>query len=549
MSESKQDSAHEPDRTRGPASEGVGQGEQVAVARRAGLVAVGTLSSRVLGAVRDSVIAAYFTKGATDAWWAAFTIPNALRSLLAEGAVGSAFVPVFAEVRAKEGLERARQFYSGLVGVMLVILSAVTLVGMVATRGIVTLYSAGFQHDAAKFDTTVTLTRIVFPYIFFMGVAALGMGVLNAMKRFFVPAVAPGLLNVPMIAAPWVFVPLAIAFGLPPVISLAFGALVGGLLQVIAQFPALKSIGMLNIPRFAFSDPYVRKALRLMAPLLIGLGIYQVNLILSRQMLSYLPEGATSYFNYGSRMVDIPQGVFALALASATLPSLAAMRNRGEHAEVKKLFGYALRLSLFVAVPATALLVVLAAPTCTVLYARGEFGILEVHETARSLVWQAGGIWAVASVRMVVPMFYAYNDTKTPVLCSTINLIVFGSVSLLLMKPMQHAGIAVGLTAGNTAHLLAAVLLLRRKSGRLGLKTVAVSLLRILISAAAMSAAAYGVARLADWERGGNNLLNIAVYVAALVVSAVVYFAVARVLRSPEVSELLAALRRRRTPR
>lgn len=523
-----------------------GPTETVAVARRAGLVAIGTMSSRVLGAIRDSVIAATFRTDATDAWWAAFTIPNALRSLLAEGAANSAFVPVFSEVRTKESIERAKQFYAGLFGVMLVLLAVVTLIGMVATRGIVTLYAAGFREQEEKFEVTVLLTRLVFPYIFFMGIAALGMSALNAMKKFFVPAFAPGLLNVPMIAAPWLFVPIAIAFGLPPVTALAFGALVGGLLQVVAQFPALRAVGLLSMPRIAFSDPYVRKALVLLLPLLIGLGIYQVNLILSRQLLSYLPEGATSYFNYGSRMVDIPQGVFALALASAALPSLAAMRNRGEHAEVKKLFGYALRLSLFVAVPATALLIVLAAPTCTVLYERGEYGAFDVSETARTLVWQAAGIWAVASVRMVVPMFYAYNDTRTPVVCSTINLIVFGTVSILLLKPMQHAGIAVGLTAGNTAHLVALILLLRRKSGPLGLKSVFSSLLRILASAGAMAGAAYGVSLLAQWRDGGNSLRNIGVYLLALLVGGLVYFGVARALGSPEVSELLAAVRRRR---
>lgn len=534
--------------TTNDATKGTAPGEQVAVARRAGLVAVGTLSSRILGAVRDSAIAAYFPTSATDSWWAAFTIPNALRSLLAEGAMGSAFVPVFSEVREKEGLERARSFYAGLVGVMLVILASVTLIGMLATRGIVTLYSAGFRVDPTKFDTTVTLTRIVFPYIFFMGIAALGMGVLNAMKKFLVPAFAPGLLNIPMIAAPWVFVPIAIAFGLPPVTSLAFGALVGGLLQVVAQFPALRSVGMLNVPRIAFHDPYVRKALKLLAPLLVGLGIYQFNLIFSRQLLSYLPEGSTSYFNYGSRMVDIPQGVFALALASAALPSLASMRHRGEHREVKKLFGYALRLSLFVAVPATALLMVLALPTTAVLYGRGHFGSFEVHETARSLIWQASGIWAVASVRMVVPMFYTYGDTKTPVMCSALNVIVFASVSLLAMKTMQHAGIAVGLTAGNTAHLLALIVLLRRKAGPLGLKSVLASFLRILVAACAMSAAAYGITRFANWDAGGNSLPNVAVFIGALGASAAVYFAVARALGSPEVSELLQALRRRRKP-
>jgi putative peptidoglycan lipid II flippase len=520
-----------------------GSKERGAMAGRAGLVAAGTLASRALGALRDSVIAHHFPIGATDAFYVAFTIPNALRGLLGEGAVGGAFVPVYAEVKEREGEERARAFYAGLSGVMLAILGLVSLGGVVFAAPIVKLYAAGY--DAEKFALTVQLTRIVFPYIFFMGVAALGMGVLNALRRFFVPAFAPAMLNVAMITAPFAFVPVAIFFGLDPIASLALAALVGGVLQVLAQLPALRSIGYLNWPRWGLRDPYVQKALRLLVPMLVGLGVYQLNLILSRQFASFLPEGSQSYLYYGSRIVDIPQGVFALAIASAAIPSLSTLRSRGEHVEVKRTFTYALRLSLFVAVPASVLLVVLAEPTCAVLFQRGAFDHAATVQTAQSLAWQAVGIWAVASVRIVVPTFYAYQDTRTPVLCSVVNLVVFVVVALVAMPALQHVGIALALSAANAAQLGALLLLLRRRAGLLGMRSVLGSVARTALGCAAMGAAAWGTAKLGRWELGGNDPRNLLVFVAALLAAAIVYLGLAYLVRAPELDDVLGALRKR----
>jgi putative peptidoglycan lipid II flippase len=519
------------------------------MARRAGTVAAGTLASRVLGAVRDSVIAASFPVAATDAFFVAFTIPNALRSLLGEGAVSSAFVPVYSEVRNTAGDARARFFYAGLSGVMVAILCGVTALGIVFAGPLVTAYAAGYRaRDPAKFDLTITLARIVFPYIFFMGLAALGMGVLNARRRFFVPAFAPALLNVAQIAAPFALVPPAVALGLDPIASLALGALVGGILQVFVQFPALRAEGLLQPPRWGLDDPYVRKALGLLAPLLLGLGIYQVNLILSRQFASFLPEGAQSYLYYGSRVVDIPQGVFALAVASAAIPSLSDLRSRGEHVEAKRTFTYALRLSLFVALPSTALLVLLAEPIAAVLFGRGDFDHHHVVETARSLAWQGAGVWAVSVVRIAVPMFHAYNDTRTPVVCSAVNLAVFVTVALALMGPLSHVGLAMAITGANVVQLVVLLAMLRRRAGPLGLRSVAASVARTAVACAAMGAVAYPLASLGRWERGGNDLANVGVLAGTLAAAGVVFLVAAHLLRAPELADLLGAVARRVRP-
>jgi putative peptidoglycan lipid II flippase len=523
--------------------------ERRAITARAGVVAAGTLASRLLGAARDSVIAACFSLDGTDAFFVAFTIPNTLRVMLGEGAVSNAFIPVFSEIRAREGESRAKAFYAALSGSMLVVLALVTALGIIAAPVLVPLYAAGYQSDPAKFQTTVSLTRWVFPYIFFMGMAALGMGALNTLKRFFVPAFAPALLNVAMIAAPVAFVPLALSAGAPPIGGLAISALVGGILQVVAQFPALAKVDMLRWPRVNFADPGVRKALGLLAPLMLGVGVYQINIMLSRLFASYLPAGSQSFLYYGQRLVEIPQGMLALAIASATLPSLAEMRNRGEHDRAKEVFSYSVRLNLFIAVPASVALAVLAEPTCCVLFGRGAFGASEVVLTARSLVWMAAGVWAIATVRSVVQMFYAYNDTRTPVIGSALNLAVFAALSLALLAPMRHAGIAAATSIAAIVQLGALLFLLRRRIGSLPWKALSTSALRCILASAVMGFALYSIAQLGSWKLGGNNLTNIAVYLAALIGGLGIYLPVARLLRAPELNDLVNALSRSTRPK
>ncbi len=515
------------------------------IVRRAGVVAAGTLTSRILGAVRDAVIAAVFALAATDAFWLAFTIPNALRVLLGEGAVSAAFVPVFTEVREREGKARAKEFYRNLVGAMAVVLLAVTFAGIAGAPWIVKGYAWGFQRDAALFDTTVGLTRMLFPYIFLMGLSALMMGALHASKRFAAPAFAPALLNVSLIVAALGIAPLLRELGWPAIFALAIGALIGGALQLLAQLPSLKKENLIVGPTIGFDDPYVRKCARLMVPLLAGLGVYQLNVLLSRLFASFLPTGSVSYLYYGQRLAEIPQGMFALAIASAALPSLSHAVALGDEEEAKRLFRHALRLSLFVAIPAGVALVVLAKPAVTVFFGRGRYDLAAIGETTRSFVWQAAGIWAVASVRTVVPMFHAHNDTRTPVVASGINLLAFLTSSLVLMGPMQHAGLAAATTAAAVAQLAALLWLLRRRTGRLGMDEINASVARIVVASAVMAAVVWAGASLGRWELGGNDPRNLVVFVGTAIVGLLTYLLVAGVLRAPELADLRASLRRR----
>ena len=515
------------------------------IVRRAGVVAAGTLTSRILGAVRDAVIAAVFALAATDAFWLAFTIPNALRVLLGEGAVSAAFVPVFTEVRERESKARAKEFYRSLIGAMAVVLLAVTMVGIGAANWIVKGYAWGFQRDEALFETTVALTQLLFPYILLMGLSALMMGALHASRRFAAPAFAPALLNVSLIAAALGIAPFLRELGWPAVFALAIGALFGGALQLLAQLPSLKREDLIVRPRIGFDDPYVRKCARLMVPLLAGLGVYQLNVLLSRLFASFLPTGSVSYLYYGQRLAEIPQGMFALAIASAALPSLSQAVAHGDEDEAKRLFRHALRLSLFVAVPAGVALAVLAEPAVTVFFGRGRYDLAAVHETARSFIWQAAGIWAVASVRTIVPMFHAHNDTRTPVVASALNLVAFILLSLVLMGPMQHAGLAAATTAAAVTQLIALLWLLRRRTGHLGMGEVRQSAVRIIVASAAMGGVVWVVSSLGRWELGGNEPLNLAVFVGSVITGLVTYLLVAAALGSPELADLRGSFQRR----
>lgn len=514
------------------------------ITRRAGVVAAGTLSSRILGLVRDAVIAGTFAVAATDAFWLAFTIPNALRVVLGEGAVSGAFVPVLTDVREKEGEEAAKAFYARLSGTMLLLLALVCTLGVVAAPGLVALYASGFRDDPELWNTTVLLSRIVFPYIGLMGTAALITGALHAAKRFVAPSFAPALLNVAFIGAAFGLLPLMDRFGFPGVVALGIGALLGGLLQLVAQLPSLRRAGYLVRPRLGLKDPHVRRAFLLLVPLLAGLGVYQLNIIASRQLSSYLPEGAISYLFYAQRLVEMPQGMFALAIGTAALPSLAEHASRGDLDRAKELFRQALRLSLFVALPSAVALALLAEPTVAVLFGRGRFDAHSIAETSRALVLLAAFIWAVASVRTIVPMFHALGDTRSPVKASAVNLLVFFSVALATMGPMEHAGLALAIGLAASFQLLALIVMLRRKVGRLGLRSVASSSLRSTAASGAMSVPIYLVTRLGHWSEGAT-VANTGIYVGAVVAGAIVYVLVGWLVGSPELVTVLNTLRRR----
>lgn len=516
--------------------------ERSKLAGRAGVVGLGTLLSRILGLGRDMALAACFSREATDAFFVAFTIPNALRQLLGEGAVSSAVVPVLTTTIEKEGDEEARSFFAKTRGLSLVALTVVTILGVVFARPLTELFASGFHSRPGQFERTVAMTRVVFPYIFFMGTAALGMAALNAKKHFAVAAFAPGLLNVAFMVGAFALPPIFIASGWEPSISIAAAALVGGLLQVVAQWPALRRIGYFTAPKWDLSDPRVREIGKRMAPMMLGIGVYYIDLVISRRFLSELGEGAQSYFTWAMRVCDFPQGIFVMAISTAALPSLSSLAAKNEGGELRKTFSLGMRLSLFVAIPASVALMFLAEPLIVALFQRGAFTAESAHETARALMWQGGAIWTVAAVRQLVPMFYALGDTKTPVWVSAADLIVFIVLAFSLRNSFGHVGVSMAVAGSSFAQMVLLALMLKKKLGRMEEKEIGLSAAKAVVASFGAGVVAWFVS---DIHFGSGAVGRALPGMISGVVFLAVFVAIAKLFKSAELETMTGGISRR----
>jgi putative peptidoglycan lipid II flippase len=454
--------AHEPARQTAPSE------EQRAITGRAGIVAAGTLTSRVLGLGREQVLAAMFTRLESDAFYIAFTIPNLLRQILAEGAVQTGVLPVLAGVREKEGEEAARRFFQRVRGLSLLVLCLVCAAGMLAAPWLVRLFAGGFAEIPGQLERTITLTRLFFPYILFMGTAALGLAALNTYGRYVVTAFAPALLNVGFILCALALPAALLSRGHERTLALVAGVWLGGVLQVVAQWPSLKKIDMLRPPQLSLRDPEIRRVVQRLGPVAFGMGVYYVDVMVARNFLSEEGIGATSYFNYAQRLCDLPQGIFIMALQAATLPSLSRLVAQKDLDEVRRTFAYGARLALFVAVPASLLLAALAQPLVVLVFQRGHFDAEASLQTARALTAQGLGIWMVALTRQLQGVYYALGDTRTPALVSLCDFGVFLALCLLLRGPLGHVGISWAVTGSAGAQMVLLWIVMKRRLHDLG---------------------------------------------------------------------------------
>jgi putative peptidoglycan lipid II flippase len=464
-----------------------------------------------------------------------------LRQLLAEGAVQSSVLPVLSKTLETEGPEQARQYFRHVRALSLLILVVVSVLGVLLAPWLVDLFAHGSRQHAGQFERTVTLNRWLFPYILFMGSAALGAAALNAHHLFAVTAFAPGLLNVSFIVCGLLLPALFLHLQIDAMMALVVGVLLGGLLQVLAQWPSLFRIGYNTRPLLRLGDPLVRETLRRMGPVLIGTGVYAADLVLARRFLSDFEIGAQSYFGFAQRLVDFPQGIFVMALQTATLPSLAKLASRGDQQALSETFSYGLRLSLFVGLAASALFVSAAQPLVALLFQRGHFDALATEQTSRALMAQGAGIWAVASVRQLLALYYAVGDTRTPVLVSALDLTVFIALALGLSGTWGHVGVSVAVTGSSIAQGALLLILLRRHV-TLRFRT------QLLPSVTKTCLALVPAALLTHWL--GSNLLQAGLGsmlpgLVALAVFGAVFLTVAKLLGSDELSSLVAPLLRR----
>ncbi|MBP8267224.1 MAG: murein biosynthesis integral membrane protein MurJ, partial [Zoogloea sp.] len=378
-----------------------------------------TLMSRILGFVRDFVVARAFGAGmATDAFFVAFRLPNLLRRMFAEGAFSQAFVPILAEYKNKRGETETHRLVNHVASALGLAVLLVSILGAIASPLIIYATAPGFSADASKFELTVQLTRITFPYIFFMSLVALAGGVLNTWSRFAIPAFTPVLLNLSFIAMALVAAP----YFDPPVLALGWAVFIGGLAQLALQLRPLAKIGML--PRFAldFSDPGVRRILKLMAPAILGVSISQISLLINTVFASFLPSGSVSWLYYADRLMEFPAGMLGVALGTILLPSLSKMHADKNPVEFSALLDWGLRLTLMLTLPAALGLALLAVPLITTLFHHGAFGVADVYQTRTALIAYSIGLAGLILVKILAPAFYARQDIRTPVKFGLITL-------------------------------------------------------------------------------------------------------------------------------
>jgi putative peptidoglycan lipid II flippase len=528
------------------------------VAKNAGVVGAATLLSRVLGLVREQVMAVMFGAGfATDAFNVAFRIPNLLRDLFAEGAMSSAFVPTFTAVRAHEGKEAGWEFGRQLMLWLATVLLAVCVVGWITAPWLVRAFAPGFGAVAGKIELTVRLTRVMLPFLPTVALAAVAMGMLNANDRFSVPALAPALLNVGMVAGGLGLIPVFRAWGEPPILAMAYGVLIGGLAQFVVQLPALHGLGFhfrLEWPR---RHPGVARVSALMAPATIGLAATQLNLLVSTLIASLLQQGSVSWLWYAFRLMQLPIGVFGVALATVSLPALSRAAVARDHATLKATLSATLRLVAFLTVPSALWLAVMARPVIALLYEHGRFHAFDTTQTAGALVMYCIGLPTFAAVGVLTRTFYALGDTAVPVRASFVSVGLNLGLNLLFIGPLRslglgHLGLALATSLTSMTNMAQLAVALRRRIGLLEGRRMLGTLIRVAIaSVIAVLPLAIGLALMGErWHHGVARAG--ATVLAGFVVSAGIGWAALKLTRVEELAtfeSLIGTLARRFTGR
>jgi len=409
-----------------------------------------TLLSRVLGLTRDIVIARVFGAGSgADAFFIAFKIPNFLRRLFAEGSFSQAFVPVLAEYRARHTPEEARDLAASASGVLGGLLLVVTVLGILAAPLLVLVFAPGFLADTAKYDLTVQMVRLTFPYILFISLTALAGGILHSFGRFAVPAFTPVLLNLCLIGATlWLAPRLE-----EPVTALAWGVLIAGIVQLLFQLPFLRAVHMLPRPRWRRDHPGVRRILGLMLPGIFGSSVAQINLLIDTLAASFLVTGSVSWLYYSDRLMEFPLGVFGIALATVILPRLSRHHAADATDDYSRTLDWSLRMVIVIGAPAAAGLFMLAGPLLTALFQYGEFGHHDARMAALSLQAYALGLLGFILVKVLAPAFYARQDAVTPVRIGIVAMLANIVMNVAFVVPMviweipaPHAGLALATT-------------------------------------------------------------------------------------------------------
>lgn len=546
-----------------------GKDREQTVARSAGIISLAVMGSRVLGLVREQVFARYFGAGfINDAFQVGFRIPNTLRDLFAEGALSVAFVKTFTDYQIKKSEEEAWRLASMVMNVLVIVLGVIVILGIIFSPQIVSVIAADFPEEKARLATT--LTRIMFPFILLVALAAVAMGVLNTKGRFGIPASASTLFNIGSIigglafahwlsGGSWSLPANADAMPEPAaqwaIIGMAIGTLIGGCLQFLVQVPSLHRVGFRLRSRVSFTDPGVRQVMRLMGPAVIGTAAVQVNVLVNTFFASAI-SGGPSWLGYSFRLMQFPIGVFGVAIGTATLPAISRFAARRDMQSFRSTLSSSIGLAFFLTIPSACGLIVLGPPIVSLIYEYGAFTATDTNMVALALSGYAIGLAGYAVIKILSPAFYALDDARTPMLISlssiAVNIVasyffrdLFSRFGVTPETPYgyAHVGLALSTSCVALVNFFALVLLMRRKVRRLEGRRIISSLLRIALASAVMSAACYYVydasAQVLGTRGVGPRLVNTAL---PIVAGGLVFFVMARLLRIREQEQVIETL-------
>ena len=534
--------------------------DQQRVTRSAGIVSIAVMASRLLGLVREKVIAYYFAAGVGgDAFYAAFRIPNLMRDLFGEGALSKAFVTTFAATELEDGEEAAWRLASRVFNATFLLLTVITFVGILAAPAIVDLIfmGKGFQAVAldpsehfgfdSKRDLTVYLTQIMFPYLVWVSLAAVTMGLLNSKGKFGLPASASSFFNVGSLIVGVVGYYVAPSFDMHRTTGLAVGVVIGGVLQFLIQVPSMERVGFRYQPLLSFRDERVRQVMRLIGPAILGVAALQVN-VLVNSIFASEGEGWLTWINRAFRLMHLPIGVFGVAISTVALPNLAKLVAEGDMETYRRSFSYALRLMFLLTMPASIGLIVLAEPICRLIFEGGQANPLDTQQTAGALFYYAFGLCGFSAVKIATDGFYTFNDTRTPAVVSlcTVGLNILLNYLFIYRLGFDHRSLALSTSCTITLNFLALLFLLRGRSGGLGLSGVWLLLIKLALASAVMGGVCWwGYTQIEGWLGVESIIARLVGVFVPIGIGVAVLLSSAKLMRIRELDQLLGAIARR----
>ena len=508
------------------------------------------MASRILGLLRDQVLAFYFGAGdAMDAFRVAFRVPNLARDLFAEGAMSAAFVPTFTHELTTGGKPRGWALANSVITALILITGVLVAAGAVFAEPLVRLFAPDFADIPGKIELTILMARIMVPFLTLVALAAVFMGMLNALGHFFIPALSPAMFNVATILIVVLCVPLAPAIGVQPIVLVAIATLVGGLGQLVIQWRPLRREGYSYRPHIDFRDPSLRRVLLLMGPGTIGMAATQINVLVNTQFAAGEGTGAVSWLDYAFRLMYLPIGLFGVSIAAASTPALSRLAAVGDTARMRATVASAIGLMLVLNLPATVGLMVLAIPIVGLIFEHGRFTPADTVATARALQLYAIGLVAYSVVRIVSPAFYALRSSRIPVAASIISVVVNIALNIVLVRVMGYAGLALGTSLAAIVNAAVQLVLLRRRLDGIDGQRIMLTFVKVVAAAITMGAVAwYAEAVLNQSFPGASVPLQAARLTVVIVVSLGVLTAAAAILRLREFYEardmVLGRLRR-----